>query len=486
MKPILLNDLLTSCGYQPVFGLVRGVRVRRITDDSRQVVPGSLFVAVKGEKEDGHRYCLKALKAGAAAVLVDRPVPGLKAAAVVRVADTRRALGCLAAAFYGHPDRKLACVGVTGTNGKTTTAFLIRSVFAAAGRRCGLLGTIGYDAGAGLVPMKNTTPGVVELYGVLDGMVRAGCSHAVMEVSSHALEQGRLGGLAFRDAVFTNLTREHLDYHKTMARYFAAKKKLFNEHLAPGAWRVVNRDDAYGARLGRQGKGRLLTYGLSPRADVRARLRRQTWAGSHLDVVTPRGAMQVMTPLVGRHNVYNVLAALAVGVAEGLKNDVLRRGVHGCAAVPGRLERVENDRGIHVFVDYAHTDDALKNVLESLRRIPHNGSIITVFGCGGERDRGKRPRMGRAATRLSDYAVVTSDNPRSEDPEAIIREILGGVVGTRWEVVVDRRRAIGRALARARRGDVVLIAGKGHEACQFIGNAVIPFDDRRTAREFLA
>ncbi len=487
MKPKSLQGLLAGCVVKEISGNKAGVVVSAITTDSRQVAAGSLFVAVRGTRQDGHRFCADAVRRGAAVLVIEKkikPLPG-RGVVTVRVADARKALERLVRVFYEAPQKKISCVGVTGTNGKTTTTYLIQSVLRASGRRCGLLGTTGYDAGAGLVRMNNTTPALTELYAILQRMVRSRCTHVVLEVSSHALDQERIKGLVFREVLFTNLTRDHLDYHKTMAGYFAAKKRLFQRYVNGSSTRIVNIDDAYGARLKKTGKGRLVTYGLSAGADIRGTVEREGWAGSWLRVATPRGRMDVFTPLIGRHNAYNVLAAVAVATAEGVSDAAIRRGIKACGTVAGRLERVKNDKGIHVFVDYAHTDDALKNVLESLRRIPHNGNIITVFGCGGDRDRGKRPRMGRVASRLSDYTVVTSDNPRTEDPGAIIRAILKGMVGRHWEVVRDRRQAIGRALSKARRGDVVLIAGKGHEACQIIANAVIPFDDRAVARAFL-
>jgi len=487
MKTMLLAKLIAASGILGPSGRVAGVRIKGVTSDSRQVVRGSLFVAVKGVEGDGHRYCRQALRAGAAALVVEeRPLSLPSSAVTICVVDSRRALERLVAVFHDDPQKRIACCGVTGTNGKTTTAFLIQNILAAADRRCGLLGTIGYDVGSGLIPMKNTTPGLTELYDVLARMVRARCTYAAMEVSSHALDQGRVAGVIFRTAVFTNLTQDHLDYHKTRARYFAAKKRLFTDHLTDSSTRIINADDPFGMRLRKGVPGRLLTYGLGGRADVRAVILKEGWAGSRLKVTTPRGRLEITTPLVGRYNVYNVLAAAAVGVAEGVPAGALRRGIRGCGSIPGRLERVKNNRGIHLFVDYAHTDDALKNVLESLRRIPHNGNIITVFGCGGDRDSGKRPKMGRVASRLSDHVIVTSDNPRSEDPGAIIRAILKGVKGRRWEVDPDRRQAIGKALDRARRGDVVLIAGKGHEVCQISRGAALPFDDRLVARAFLA
>ncbi len=487
MKPKSLERLLAGCAVKEIIGSEAGVNVAAITTDSRQVAAGSLFVAVRGTRQDGHRFCADAVRRGAVVLVVEKKgasLPG-RGVTTVRVADTRKALEHLVRLFYEEPQKKISCVGVTGTNGKTTTTYLIHSVLRASGRRCGLLGTTGYDVGAGLVRMNNTTPGLTELYAILHRMVRGRCTHVVLEVSSHALDQERVKGLVFKEALFTNLTRDHLDYHKTMSAYFAAKKRLFEKYVDASSTRIVNIDDAYGARLKKTGRGRLVTYGLSAGADIRGVVKTEGWAGSRLRVTTRRGRMDVFTPLVGRHNVYNVLAAVAAATAEGIPEAAIRRGIEACGTVAGRLERVKNDRGIHVFVDYAHTDDALKNVLESLRRIPHNGNIITVFGCGGDRDRGKRPRMGRVASRLSDYTVVTSDNPRTEDPGSIIRAILKGVVGNRWEVVLDRRQAIGRAFSKARRGDVVLIAGKGHESCQIVGSAVIPFDDRVVARAFL-
>jgi UDP-N-acetylmuramoyl-L-alanyl-D-glutamate--2,6-diaminopimelate ligase len=465
---------------------------REVTDvvsDSRDVKPGALFVAVAGVEADGHRYISAACQKGAAVVVLQdrrslRDVSSGVTACVV--SDTQAALRHLVSRFFDFPYRRIQAIGITGTNGKTTISYLVRSVLEAAGHRCGLIGTIGYKVAQDNLPTGNTTPGIVELHRMVHQMIQAGDSHVAMEVSSHALDQGRVQGMVFKATIFTNLTQDHLDYHKTMEAYFEAKKKLFLDHADARTAHIINADDPYGQRLLSLLKGRVFDYGFSPSCRVAVASYHLDREGTRLTVRTPSGDLDLRSRLVGRHNVYNILAAVAFGVSEGLSLPVIRRGIEGVLCVPGRLDRIDSPRGFSVFVDYAHTDDALKNVLESLRQIPHNGRIITVFGCGGDRDKGKRPKMGRVATDLSDFCFITSDNPRSEEPRDIIAGIVSGIQKKDFEIIEDRAEAIRRALTMAGPGDLVLLAGKGHEAYQIARGRTVPFDDKVIAARILA
>jgi UDP-N-acetylmuramoyl-L-alanyl-D-glutamate--2,6-diaminopimelate ligase len=377
-------------------------------------------------------------------------------------------------------------LGITGTNGKTTTSYLARSIVQAAGRKCGVIGTIGYQIDRDNVPFANTTPGVIMLYRLLRKMDDAGLEWGAIEVSSHGLDQGRVAGLVFDAVLFTNLTQDHLDYHDSMDAYFEAKKKLFDGHVGKKSVAIINADDMYGQKLIRAHRAaKLLTYGFGASADIRGKDERLQRDSSSMMIMTPKGTLRVTTPLVGKHNLCNILAAAAFAVSQGFDLPVIKQGIEAMTYVPGRLERVDSPRGFSVFIDYAHTDDALKNVLESLRRIPHNGRIITVFGCGGDRDRGKRPKMGRVVTDLSDYAIITSDNPRGEDPQVIAGDIVAGVISKNFEIELDRRLAIQKALVLAGPGDFVLVAGKGHERAQIVMGQATPFDDKKIVMELL-
>jgi len=457
--------------------------VRGIKYDSRKVESGDVFVALKGEHLDGHDFVREACRRGAVAVVVERKVeaPGIK----VVVRDTRKALALLSAKFFGEPARKLKIIGVTGTNGKTTVSFLVRSVLEEAGVRTGLIGTVEYIIGGRKFPASLTTPLPPELHRAFGRMVEAGDRAVVMEVSSHSLVLDRVYGLPFSVAVFTNLSRDHLDFHLTMEDYFRAKAKLF-EMLEPSGWAVYNGDDPYGAMLREHTKAQLISYGLSEGVDIRAEGVVCDRQGVVFTLRSPWGDFPVRLRLSGRFNVYNALAAAGVGLALGVRPEDVVRGMVSVESVPGRFERVDLGQGFEVIVDYAHTPDALENLLLSAREISQ-GRVLVVFGCGGERDRGKRPRMGEVAGRLADFVFVTSDNPRSEPPERIIEDILEGMPeGAKYVVEEDRRRAIGRAIRMAREGDVVVIAGKGHESYQIVGDRKFPFDDRKVAERFLA
>jgi UDP-N-acetylmuramoyl-L-alanyl-D-glutamate--2,6-diaminopimelate ligase len=470
------SDLLVAAGLTPL----RSDGDADVTDvvaDSRRCRAGSCFVALRGTAADGHRFVDAALAAGASAVVCEEP-PAAEAGAWAVVEDTHLAIGRLAQAIRGWPARKLTSVGITGTNGKSTVAHLVRAVLEGAGFSTGLLGTISYETGRRKIPADTTTPGPVALAELTAEMVADGRTHLVMEVSSHALDQGRTVGLDLAVGIFTNLSGDHLDYHHTMAEYLAAKRRLF-EGLGPDAVAVINRDDAAGDQMAAATRARVCWYGLSPAADLWARIDRIDSAGTDFTLVREADRATGRTRLIGRHNVYNCLAAAAAGASLGVGLDTIADALSGVQCVPGRLERVDVDAAFEVFVDYAHTDDALANVLGALRPVTR-GRLIVVFGCGGDRDRTKRPRMARVAEDVADEIIVTSDNPRGEEPAAIIEEILAGF-STRGRqaaaVEPDRRAAIELAVAKARPGDIVLIAGKGHENYQVLGDRRIHFDD---------
>ena len=467
--------------------------VTGIAYDSRAVTRGQVFVALKGLHADGTAFARQAIERGAAAVVSEQEKPDGVAVPWTVVQNARLALAYLAAAFYRDPSREMRTIGVTGTNGKTTTAYLLASIFEAAGVRCGILGTVAYRVGPGKDDIREatrTTPEAPEVQALLREMVDRGCGACAMEVSSHALSLRRVDGMTFAAAIFTNLTRDHLDFHADMEDYFRAKRRLF-EMLPRDAPSLLNVDDPRGAALADAG-GRPVTFAIGKAADITPGPLSFSLDGLVFDVRTPRGALHVRSALVGRPNVYNILAAVSTATALDLPFDAIERGVQALPGVPGRFEIVSAAADEPtVVVDYAHTDDALRNLLETARPLA-KGRLITVFGCGGDRDRTKRPLMGAVAGRLSDVIVITSDNPRSEDPDRIIEEVLRGITpDTRREemrllTIPDRREAIGKAVGLARPGDLVLVAGKGHEKYQVIGDRVLPFDDTAVAREALA
>ena len=467
--------------------------VTGIAYDSRTVAPGQVFVALKGQHTDGTSFARQAIERGAAAVVSEQAAPPDVHIPWAIVEDARRALAVLATTFHRHPSREMRVVGITGTNGKTTTAYLLAAIFEAAGVRCGLLGTVAYRVGPGAEGLREaarTTPEAPDVQALLREMVDRGCGACAMEVSSHALSLSRVDGMIFAAAVFTNLTRDHLDFHADMDDYFRAKRRLF-EMLPREAPSLVNLDDPRGPSLLDAG-GRPVTYSISRPADVTPGPLSFSLEGLDFDVRTPRGTVHVRSKLVGRPNVYNILAAVSTAVVLDLPLDAIARGLQSLDGVPGRFQVVSGAKDeVTVVVDYAHTDDALRNLLETARPLAR-GRLVTVFGCGGDRDRTKRPLMGAVAGRLSDLIVITSDNPRGEDPVRIIEEVQRGITAdTRREsaprplAVVDRREAIGKAIEAAMPGDVVLIAGKGHETYQVIGDRVLPFDDVAVAREAL-
>ena len=482
------DKLLTSAGLGAECTAGQ-VEITAVVYDSRDAGAGACFVAVRGWQHDGHDFIADAVAAGCSAVVCEDAtnVPDSVACAVVD--DTHIALGRLAQAIAGGPARKLVNVGITGTNGKTTVAHLIFNILEAAGHGAALLGTVGYNTGRRYLEASATTPDPVTLAGVTAEMVLAGQTHLVMEVSSHALDQNRTAGMDFRVGVFTNISGDHLDYHKTIDQYVSAKRRLF-ESLGPDAIAVINRHDDYADEMARAARGAGASvnfYGLDGDCDCAGRIVSLDDAGTCFSVSTAGGEAEIRSPLIGKHNVMNSLAAIAASEALGVDLGVIGAALAASPVVPGRLEPVGGPGDYRVFVDYAHTDDALDNVLSALNGIKR-GRLIVVFGCGGDRDRTKRPRMGSVALRLADRVVVTSDNPRSEEPQAIINEVLSGVDAgdiDRCEVCVDRREAIAMAIGMARSGDIVLVAGKGHETYQEIAGERIEFSDVQVAAEII-
>jgi UDP-N-acetylmuramoyl-L-alanyl-D-glutamate--2,6-diaminopimelate ligase len=484
-----LKTLLAAIPIRQIIGTIDRP-VESIAYDSRRVQRNGMFVALRGEKNDGHDFIAQAIEKGASVIVTKREGSHPRATLLV-VEDTRAALADLSAVFYRYPARKLKLAAVTGTNGKTTTTFLIKHICDTGGLRCGLIGTVRYEIGERVLPAIRTTPESLDLEELLAQIRDAGCRAAAMEVSSHALAQDRTRGLEWNVAVFTNLSQDHLDFHGTMASYFDAKAKLFTQLGSQQKKRkpvaIVNIDDQYGERiLDKINKSvAVITYGRGARADFRASNPRVEFSGTSYQLDARGKSYLVRVPLIGRFNVSNSVAALAAANALGisLRDAVLNIGKS--PQIPGRLELVPAKRQFQVFVDYAHTPDALRNVLRTLRELePHR--LIAVFGCGGDRDRQKRPMMGDIVDQYADYAVITSDNPRTEDPNAIITDIEKGFRSNRYEKIADRAKAIGRAVALAQPRDIVLIAGKGHENYQEFADYTIPFDDIQIARRAIA
>jgi len=490
---IPVKQITGASGKDPVIGSIH-YRCQAVT-------PGGLFVAIPGHAADGHDFIDTAFSHGAAAVIAQRPVrsPGV----VVTVEDSRKALSAVAAAFYGHPSATLCTVGITGTNGKTTTAYLIESILTAAGRRVGVIGTINYRYGGKTFQNPVTTPESLDLQRILAEMRTAGMTHAVMEVSSHGIDLSRIAHCLFDLGVFTNLSQDHLDYHGTMDAYRGCKQRLFTEYLPqkPGARAVINADDRLGRELIEKRVVPVLTFGRDPENDIRAETPRQDLDGISATLITPGAKLRFRSLLVGAHNIENILAAAGTGVSLGVAPETIRQGIEALTAVPGRLERIPNAIGRSVFVDYAHTPDALENVLKALKAIS-SGRIICIFGCGGDRDRKKRPLMGKIAGVYADLAIVTSDNPRSEPPLAIIEQIRQGLIrksphaytpgdlcagfSAKGHLIeADRKKAIFQGIFVSAPGDAVIIAGKGHETYQIVGKETLPFDDRAVAQAAL-
>jgi UDP-N-acetylmuramoyl-L-alanyl-D-glutamate--2,6-diaminopimelate ligase len=483
-----LGELLAGAGLrQAMAPTLASRRVAGLEYDSRRIGKDFVFFAFAGSRVDGRRFAQDALDRGACAVVSDSPCPSDFSGAWIEVEHGRRALASAARAFYGRPDERIAFTGITGTNGKTTTSFLIEAILRQAGLVTGLIGTIEYHLAGEIRPAPNTTPESLDVMRFAVELEQRGGTHLISEVSSHALALGRVHGFLFHTAVFTNFSRDHLDFHGTMEQYAAAKRLLFAPEEGPApAWCVLNREDPASLDMAPPAGGNTIWYGLSGQTGLRAENIYAGLDGLRFDLVWEGARQPVESPLVGRINVLNILAAAGAALSYGLDLATIARGVSSCAAVPGRFERVDAGQPFLVVVDYAHTDDALRNVIQIARGLTA-GRVITVFGCGGDRDRTKRPFMGMAAAELSDYVILTSDNPRSEDPIAIMNDALVGLrrFDTLHAVEPDRAKAIFLAIQEARPGDVVLIAGKGHETYQVFRDRTIHFDDRETARAAL-
>ena len=472
---------------EPLAAELAHKEIEDLAYDSRRVKKGGLFFAFPGARADGRTFAAKALVAGAVAVASELPAPEGFQGDWIEVEHGRQTLALAARNFYRRPDERIRVTGITGTNGKTTTSYLVDSILRAAGQTTALIGTIEYHLGGRILPAVNTTPESLEVYRLLAELEGMGGTFATMEASSHALALARIYGMHFHTAVFTNLTRDHLDFHQTMENYFAAKQMLFTGAGAPAPpFAVINRDDAYGQKIVAGRETKVLWYGLGKDANVRARHISSSFEGLRFEVQAEGQRFSVQSPLIGRINVYNILAACGVGISYGLAPETIVRGIANCRSVPGRFERVDEGQPFVVVVDYAHTDDALRNVISMARSLQPK-RVVTLFGCGGDRDRTKRPIMGQVAAELSDLVVLTSDNPRSEDPLAIMNDVLVGIrrKDTPCLVEPDRMTAIRRAIEEARPGDILILAGKGHETYQILKDRTIPFDDREVAREVL-
>jgi len=482
-----LEKLLESITVERVKGSV-DADIQGIAYDSRQVKPGWLFVAVRGHKMDGAQYVTEALSNGAVAVVSENDLDLGANVTHLQVTRARRVLAEIANVYYGDLSREMTVVGITGTNGKTTTAYMIRDLLRDGGFLPGLLGTVAYEVGERTIPASRTTPEAPDIHSMFQQMKEAACDSVVMEVSSHAIALQRIHGIDFNISVFTNLTQDHLDYHKDMGTYFNVKAKLFqsleNRHDHSS---VINIDDPWGRKLVEEGKldADVVTYGFNELAMVCASNDKVDENGTRFHVFTPWGEINIRLQLLGRFNIHNALAALATGGLCGVGLQLMAQSLSNIQSIPGRLELVSNRKHKKIFVDYAHTDDALKNVLNTLREIC-KGRLIVVFGCGGNRDRGKRKLMGQAAADLADYSIITSDNPRNEEPEVIVSEIVEGFAEQQqFDVELDRRNAIEKGIKMMRRKDILLVAGKGHETYQELQGTIVPFDDRETVREIL-
>jgi UDP-N-acetylmuramoyl-L-alanyl-D-glutamate--2,6-diaminopimelate ligase len=465
---------------------IAGVEIKGITCNSKAVKKGYAFVAIAGQRQDGGCFIQEAAANGASIAVVARKAGKNKIPGKIKmfaVNDPRKFLAEASAEFYGRPSEKLKVAGITGTNGKTTISYLIEAIAECSGIDCGVIGTINYRFKGKEISAKNTTPGPVELQGLLAKMRAQGVKYCAMEVSSHALDQKRVSGINFRQAIFTNLTQDHLDYHKNINRYFSAKLKLFRMLAVSGA-AIINNDDEYGRRIKKSVSCRLITYGIKNKSTVMAKDIDFGIEGTEFTLIGPGVNSRIKTRLIGRYNIYNILAALSWGISEGLPFKNIKSAIEKFKNVPGRLEKITSKAGHNIFVDYAHTPDALFNVISALRPLTR-GKIVVVFGCGGERDKLKRPKMGKIVTTLADYAVITSDNPRSEDPSSIIRDICKGINKDNYRVIPDRFKAIKQALKLIKQEDCLVIAGKGHEDYQVFKTKTVHFSDREAVAKCL-
>lgn len=483
MKAIkeLFKDIdYTSININPDFTF------KDLCSDSRIIKRGELFIAVKGCERDGHDYIHEALKKGAAAICSERAIRDLAKVGFIIVKNTAEVLPVLASRFFGEPSKYLKLIGITGTNGKTTTSQLVYKILKTAKKSPSLLGSIQYKIKDKVMDSCNTTPGSLPLHSLLSQMKNSGTDYVVMEVSSHALKQSRVSGIDFRVAALTNITGDHLDYHRTMSDYVKSKKFLF-ESLKKNSVAILNSDDKFYDEFRKSTQGKVISYGIEKDADFKATHMESDINGSRFFMDTPNGTVNVRTPLIGRHNVYNILAAASISFVEGIEFNTVSEAIGQFNRVPGRLESVEAGQRFKVFIDYAHTHDALKNILFELKKLC-SGKIVVVFGCGGNRDRIKRPKMGRIASNLADYVVLTNDNPRKENPDAILSEIKKGFRRDfkTYKKIPDRSRAIEESLTDRDPSDIVVIAGKGHEEYQIIGDKTFPFNDKKVVEKILA
>ncbi len=495
MKLHDLFSIFESPSEHEFFGTLIDLGVVSVVSDARQAVTGSVFVAIPGTKVDGHSFIPQAIAQGVVALVVQNrdAVPADFKGFVLQVKNSRAALDRLASRFYGDPGNELFCIGVTGTNGKTSVTYMIEAILNSAGMPTGVIGTVNHHLLDQVWPSDMTTPDPVFLQKRLREFISAGAKAVAMEISSHALDQNRVDSVPFDSVAYTNLTRDHLDYHLTMDNYFEAKQKLFTDLL----WKtsktpcsaVVNIDDSYGRRLKVADPAQLITYGTAD-SDLRYKILKMGFASTEFEVKTPEDKAVITLPMAGKHNIMNALAAIGVGLSAGVSLEQCAKALSEFNGVPGRLQSVRHSKKVSVFVDYAHSPDALENVLTALQKVRaslnSSAKIWTVFGCGGDRDKGKRPLMAEMAVKYSDHVIVTSDNPRTENPQSIINDILKGVKDTKnVQVMVDRKEAIAQALREAGDDDVVLIAGKGHEDYQIIGTTKFPFSDMQVAQEIL-
>jgi len=461
--------------------------IRGLSYSSKTTQPGDLFAALKGERTDGHRFIPEALQNGALAVLSEEPKPQNFSGIWIQTSDAREALALCSANFYSHPSRELKVIGITGTKGKTTLTYLLEAILKKARFLPGVIGTISYRLPDGEISAERTTPEAPDLQRMMREMLSQKATHCLIEVSSHALELKRVSGIEFDVVVFTNLSGEHLDFHHSMENYFEAKKKLFYQKSSKKRMAVINSDDPWGKKLIPEVPLGVITYGLDPPAIIRGDFYKLREEGVELVVKFPAGTLPLTSQLLGKHNIYNILAATAVSLTLTIPPSVIKEGIASIEGVPGRFEEVKNSLGVHIYVDYAHTDEALRNLLETVHD-QNPRRILLVFGAGGDRDRTKRARMGRVAASLADWTIITSDNPRSEDPLSIISDIEQGfeTIGhKKYEIQPDRREAIRRALCLAKKGDYILVAGKGHEDYQIIDDRIYPFKDTNVISEIL-
>ena len=479
-----LSTLVHHLGSMGTYNLC-DIEITGITNDSRKVRPGYLYVAIKGYKADGHNFIKKSIECGAQAIVseerssLDTNIPQI----IVR--DTRKALSSLSCCFYNNPSQKINLVGVTGTNGKTTTTFLTKSVIEKAGYETGLIGTINYQIGKKVITAKETTPESVELQRLISEMVAAKMKFAVMEVSSHSAIQHRIENIDFKTAVFTNITTEHMDYHKTFPNYMNAKAELF-KNLRKDSFAVLNADDKFSEYFADRTNAKIIWYGIKNDADIKAEIYKESTRDVMIKLSCFGREVDMKIPFVGLHNVYNALASVASAISLGFELDTIKSGIETASTVPGRLENVPCDRNFKVVIDYAHTPHALETVLHALKNLI-KGRLLLVFGCGGDRDKEKRPQMGRIADEKSDIFWLTNDNPRSEDPLAIIDDIKAGIKSARsFHIQTNRYKAIEEALSEAKDDDLIIIAGKGHEKYQIIKDTIVPFDDREVIKKILS